>query len=39
MVQTSAAICNNVNWIQKCVSGGERVFTEGLERKLDFKFY
>ena len=42
MVQTSVDICNNVNLDPEiCLRRGEGVysFTEGLDRKWDFKFY
>ena len=42
MVQTSVDICNHVNLDpEMCLRRGEGVysFTEGLERKWDFKFY
>ena len=42
MVQTSVDICNNVNLDPEiCLRRAESVysFTEGLERKWDFKFY
>ena len=39
MVQTSVDICNNVNLDPEMSEEGRGCFTEGLERKWDFKFY